>query len=245
MISADQHRAIPEAIQQRRELAVNPFQAGALAAGTLYSAAILIAKGHTGAGPTFPARAFMPVGHMSFAHVEEHEPGLIRRRLDKALLEPRQLALQAPGVARKLKVLEGLGQHRAGLAGGVEPIHGTAAQSEIALLAKALHHVRSAKAKTLFAIIAGMASKGHAEQFAHFGVKPRLFAADHSWRKPHPKSSVTAVGEIAGSLSFMERSDGSQMRQRALPMGRRKRVVPTGVETDEQHITGCHGQRES
>ena len=77
VISADQHRAIPEAVQQRRKLAVNPFQASALAAGTFYSAAILIAKGHTRAWPTCPARAFMPIGHVGFANIEEHEPGLI------------------------------------------------------------------------------------------------------------------------------------------------------------------------
>ena len=217
VISADQHRAIPEAVQQRRELAVNPFQAGALAAGTFNSAAILIAKGHTGAGPTFPARAFMPVGHMSFAHVEEHEPGLIRRRCDKALLEPRQLALQAPGVARELKLLKRLGQHRAGLAGGVEPIHRTAAKGAVALLTETLNDVGPTEAEALLAIVAGMAGNGHAEQLARLGVEPGLCATDHAWGKAHPKGGMTAVGEIAGGQGLVERSDGSQMRQRTEP----------------------------
>ena len=54
---------------------------------------------------------------------------------------------------------------------------------------------------------------------------------------------MAAISEIAGRQGLMKWADGGEMRQRTLAMGSRKRVVPTGVETDEQHITGCHGRK--
>ena len=69
MVSTDQHRAIAEAIQHGLQLVVDPFQASPLPPGTLSRTAMLVAEGNTGTGPTLPASAFVPIGHMSFSHI--------------------------------------------------------------------------------------------------------------------------------------------------------------------------------
>ena len=56
---------------------------------------------------------------------------------------------------------------------------------------------------------------------------------------------MVAIGEVAGRQGLMQGADGSEMRQRTLAMGGRKRVEAAGIQADEQHITGCHGQSDT
>ena len=106
MVGTNKHGAISEAIKQRRELAIYPFQTGPLLTSTFQCTAMLIAKGHTRAGPPLPTRSLMPIGHMGFTDIEEYKPRLIIRSLGQTLIQPFKLMAQTPGIARKIEMFK-------------------------------------------------------------------------------------------------------------------------------------------
>ena len=88
MVGTDQHRSVLEAVQQSRELAVDPFQTGDLPPGTFRRTAMLISEGYAGAGPALPASSFVPVGHVGFTHIKKHESRLFFGQLRQTFINP-------------------------------------------------------------------------------------------------------------------------------------------------------------
>ena len=104
----DQRRQTPSPAQNAlkgAQLLIHPFQASALTTGISSALQCLDPNGTQGwANAPNP---LMPVGNMSFAHIEEHEAWLRLPHLSQTLLNPMQLRTKTPSVSSEVEVLKG------------------------------------------------------------------------------------------------------------------------------------------
>ena len=113
---------------------------------------------------------------------------------------------------------------------GVKPGHGSRPDGEIALLAEPFNDVGALQHEGVIPM--GKPPMGQTKQLAALGIQPRLAAGGKTRGEAHPHRRMGCVGEITGCLGAMERRHTIHRRR----LGPTKRVVPTGIEADQQNV---------